>query len=168
MLPSVLATSPGKRGKALRCHPDPHGPAPRLFPLRVSSGFFAASKSICPNMPVTMAAPLPALLDKTRRSVCAASSTVGPRAGIPNRESPCSCGTQQPYRCTALAARQSRSCLPAHIPSARGRQVHHLQLSARASHAAGHVVACACGFSWPLLSWGCQHLCLWGLVPPFT
>lgn len=40
--------------------------SPCTFPLRVSSRVLAANKSICPNMAVTMAAPLPALLDKNR------------------------------------------------------------------------------------------------------
>lgn len=82
VLPPVPATSPGEQGEAPGCHPGPHSPAPRLFPPRVSSGVFAASESICPNMAVTVATPLPALPDKNG-SVCVLPAL--PRGWHPQR-----------------------------------------------------------------------------------
>ena len=65
-------------------------------------------------------------------SVRAATSAPGPGAGIPSREPPRCCGTQQPSRGTVLAPRQSRSRLPARTPSARGRRARRLWLPAGA------------------------------------
>jgi len=84
---------PGGAGRSPHVPPWPPRPGPTL--IWVSSGAFAASDNICPNMAVTMTTPLPASPDKNG-SMRTAGSAWGPGAGIPSQEPPRSEGTQQP------------------------------------------------------------------------
>lgn len=99
----------GGAGGSPRCHPGPHGAAPRLLPLRGSCEVSAASENICPNMAVTMVTPLPASPDKNgsvRAGGCA------PGAGILSPEPPHSRGTQQPSHGHCILAERVLSPSP--------------------------------------------------------